>query len=117
MSGVAQRQREPGAASQRGGSAAGAQDNAPVLRARATGANLDGPGARGPDRQDLVEHDQLAERSAEGLDARPRSDHAAVLVEHREVLPRRQQRQALGDLGAVDLTRANARAAHRLEPS
>ena len=49
--------------------------------------------------------------------ARAGADHAAVLVE----TPRRssgcQHRQALGDLGGVDLIRADAGAAHRLEPA
>jgi hypothetical protein len=117
MRGMAQRQRQPGAAGQRGGSAAGAEDHALVFGARPTGANLDGPRGRGPDRQDLIEHDPLAQRCAEGLDARPRANHAAVLVEHRGLLPRRQQRHAGRDLGAVDLARAHAGATHRLEPS
>ena len=117
MSGMAQRQRQPGAACQRGGSAAGTQDHPPVLRARPACANLDVAGGGGADRQDLIEHDPLAQRSAKGLDARPRTDHATVLIEHGGLLPRRQQRQALGHLGGVDLARAHPGAAHRLQPS
>ena len=114
--GVAQRQRQSGATGQCGGAATGAQDHAAVLGARATGADLDGTGGRGPDRQHLVEHDALTQSFAQRLDARPGADHAGVLVQHRGVLPRRQQRQALGDLGGVDLTRSHPGVAHRLEP-
>ena len=115
MGGVAQRQRQAGPAGERCGSAAGAHDHAAVLGGGAAGADLGGPGGGGADRQHLVEHDLLAQRRGQGLDRRAGADHAPVLVEHRGLLSRREQRQSLCDLRAIDLVCADAGAAHHLE--
>ena len=114
---LAHRQREACASCQRRGAAAGAHDDAVVLSRRAAGPDLDGARGRRPERQDLIEYEPLAQRPDQGLDRRPGADHAAVRVERRALIRLREHRQALGELGVVDLARAHAGASHRVEPA
>ena len=115
MGRLAQRQRQAGAAGQRGGAAARADDHAFVLGARAAGPNLGRAGARRAHRENLVEHDPFTHGSGQRVDARAGTDRAAILVEHRTVVFGGEHREPLGQFGAVDQVCPHAGAAHRLE--
>ena len=96
---LADRQRQ---AAEHGGLAAGGDHDALVLDDRPGGPDL----AVGPDGDDLVAHQPVAERLDQRRYRRAGADHAAVLVDHRRAAPGREQRQAL--LGGVERARVDA---------
>ena len=116
MSGLAQRQRQPGAAGQRRGAPSRAHHHAAVLGARAAGADLDRPAGVRPHGQDLVEGDARARSAPVSASMLARVRIAPPSSsKHRAIEPVGQQRQVLAHLSAGDHVGAHARAAHRLE--
>ena len=84
--GMADGQRQPGAAGQYRRAGSRAEHDAPVLGGHAARPHLGRVARRRAHREDLVEHERIVQPTGQRLDRGPDAQHAAVLVEHREAL-------------------------------